>query len=132
MEWFKVKFWEKLEGLFHNIQEGENNFLKVDQNGHVRSISRGFEGVHRGRGYGLKDVNEDAKSFQKNLSTFDFAIVSKFFRKKDGNLIKYKSGMIYSQKDLFLIRKSYGKLCIDFIVILEDIMTTNMESYLKT
>jgi len=59
-EHVKVKFWEKLEGLIQDIPLGEKVFLGEDLNGHVGSVSKGFEGLHGG--YGLGEVNAEGKS----------------------------------------------------------------------
>lgn len=62
LEQLKVKLWDELEDLFHNILQGKNVFLEVDLNEHVGSISKGFEGVCGRKGYGLRDVMQRVNS----------------------------------------------------------------------
>jgi len=103
-EHLKVKFWEELEGLIQDIPLGEKIFLGGDLNGHVGSVSRGFEGVHGG--YGLGELNAEGNSILDFSSAFDLTIANTCFRKRDEHLITYKSGASCSQIDFFLIRKT--------------------------
>ena len=103
-EHLKVKFWEELEGLIQDIPLGEKIFLGGDLNGHVGSVSRGFEGMHGG--YGLGELNAEGNSILDISSAFDLTIANTCFRKRDEHLITYKSGASCSQIDFFLIRKT--------------------------
>lgn len=44
----KINFWEDLKELLHDISQGDKFFPGGDLNGYVRSVVRGFEGVHEG------------------------------------------------------------------------------------
>jgi len=83
---------------------------------YVESVSRGFEGLHRG--YGLREINVEGKSILDFSSAFELTIANACLRKREQHLITYKSGVSCSQIDFFLIRKSDRKICLDCKVIL--------------
>lgn len=118
----KVKFWEELEGLIQDIPSGGKIFVGWDSHGHVESVSRGFEGLHWE--YGLGDINAVEKSNLDFSSTFDLTITNTCFRKRDGHIITYKSGVTCSQIDFFLIKKSDKNIWLDCKVILGESLTT--------
>ncbi|KAF1877398.1 hypothetical protein Lal_00016236 [Lupinus albus] len=51
---------------------------------------------------------------------FDFSIANTCFKKWEKHLITYKSGVASSKIDFFMVRKSYGKFCLNCKVILGD------------
>jgi len=118
----KVKFWEELEGLIQDIPLGEKIFLWGDLNGHLGSVSRGFEGLHGG--YGLGEINAEGKSILDFSSAFDLTIANTCFRKTEEHLVTYKSGVSCSQIYFFLIRKFDRKICLDCKVIPGESLTT--------
>ncbi|KAH1219042.1 Craniofacial development protein 2 [Glycine max] len=121
-EHFKVKFWEDLEGVLQDIPQGEKVFLGGDLNGHVGSVTRGFEGVHGG--FGLGEMNGEGKSILEFSEALDLSIVNTWFKKREEHLITYKSGGTCSQIDFFLIRKSDRKYCLNCKVIPGESLTT--------
>ncbi|KAH1196522.1 Glutathione hydrolase 1 [Glycine max] len=121
-EHFKVKFWEDLEGVLQDIPQGEKVFLGGDLNGHVGSVARGFEGVHRG--FGLGEMNGEGKSILEFSEALDLSIANTWFKKREEHLITYKSGGTCSQIDFFLIRKSDRKYCLNCKVIPGESLTT--------
>ncbi|KAL5147286.1 LINE-1 retrotransposable element ORF2 protein [Glycine soja] len=121
-EHFKVKFWEDLEGVLHDIPQGEKVFLGGDLNGHVGSVARGFEGVHGG--FGLGEMNGEGKSILEFSEALDLSIANTWFKKREEHLITYKSGGTCSQIDFFLIRKSDRKYCLNCKVIPGESLTT--------
>ncbi|KAJ7976905.1 Retrovirus-related Pol polyprotein LINE-1 [Quillaja saponaria] len=56
----KKAFWEDLEEIVQGVPLGEKLFIGADLNGHVGSTNEGFERVHGGYGYGVK--NEGGES----------------------------------------------------------------------
>ena len=116
-----MKFWDELEGLIQDVPLGEKIFLGGDLNGHVGSVSRGFEGLHGG--YGLGEINAEGKSILDFSPAFDLTIGNTCFRKREEHLITYKSGVSCSQIDFFLIRKSDRKICLDCKVIPRESLT---------
>ncbi|KAL5146330.1 Craniofacial development protein 2 [Glycine soja] len=121
-EHFKVKFWKDLEGVLQDIPQGEKVFLGGDLNGHVGSVARGFEGVHRG--FGLGEMNGEGKSILEFSKALNLSIANTWFKKRAEHLITYKSGGTCSQIDFFLIRKSDRKYCLNCKVIPGESLTT--------
>ncbi|KAL5128533.1 Craniofacial development protein 2 [Glycine soja] len=119
---FKVKFWEDLEGVLQDISQGEKVFLGGDFNGHVGSVTRGFEGVHGG--FGLGEMNGEGKSILEFSEALDLSIANTWFKKRAEHLITYKSGGTCSQIDFFLTRKSDRKYCLNCKVIPGESLTT--------
>ncbi|KAL5186030.1 Craniofacial development protein 2 [Glycine soja] len=117
-----VKFWEDLEGVLQDIPQGEKVFLGGDLNGHVGSVTRGFEGVHGG--FGLGEMNGEGKSILEFSEALDLSIANTWFKKRAEHLITYKSGGTCSQIDFFLIRKSDRKYCLNCKVIPGESLTT--------
>ena len=114
-EYFKVKFWEDLEGVFQDIFQGEKVFLGGDFNGYVGSVVRGFAGVYGG--FGLGEMNGEGKFILEFSEVLDFFIVNIWFKKREEYFIIYKSGGICFQIDFFFIRKSDRKYCLNCKVI---------------
>ena len=50
----KREFWEGLEDMVRSVPIGEKLFIG-DLNGHVGTSNTGFEGVHGGFGYGIRN-----------------------------------------------------------------------------
>jgi len=88
----------------------------------VGSVSRGFEDLHYGYGFG--EINAEGKFVLDFLSAFDLIIADMCFWNREEHLITYKIAVICSQIDFFLIRNSYIKICLDRKVILEKCLTT--------
>lgn len=93
-----------------------------DLNGRVGSVSRGFEDLHNEYGFG--EINAEGKFVLYFLSAFDLIIANTCFWNREEHLITYKSAVICSQIDFFLIRNSYIKICLNRKVILEECLTT--------
>jgi len=85
-------------------------------------VSRGFEGFHKGYGFG--EINAEGKFILDFLSDFDLIIANTCVWNIEEHRITYKSGVICSPVDFFLIRKSYINICLDRKVILEECLTT--------
>nr|KYP34423.1 Retrovirus-related Pol polyprotein LINE-1 [Cajanus cajan] len=101
---------------------GEKIFLGGDLNGHVGGDSRGYEGFHGGHGLGV--ANREGKTILDFSLAFDLTIVNTCFKNGEEHLITYKSGMVCSQIDFFLVRKSDRKFCMDCKVIPGESLTT--------
>ena len=78
--------------------------LGGDFNGHVGELFAGFEGVHGGSGYGVRN--------QDDLLILDFSVANKlavantFFQKNNSRLITFSSGGNHTQIDCFLVRRA--------------------------
>ncbi|KAI4348022.1 hypothetical protein L6164_008785 [Bauhinia variegata] len=98
--YLKEKFWEDLQGLVQDVQQEEKILIVGDVNGHISSETRQFASAHGGFGFG-------ELMRRGNFSmTYNFKIVNTCFKKRDENLITYKSGTSRSQIDFFLLRSS--------------------------
>ena len=86
-----------------SIPPGESVFLGGDLNGHVGEQQDGYEGVHGGMGYGIK--NAEGESILEFGSAMDLAICNTFFKKAENHLVTYASGKSRSQIDYVLVRK---------------------------
>ena len=51
----KRQFWKNLDGLIRAVPSSEKLFIGGDLNGHVGTTSAGFEAVHGGFGYGVRN-----------------------------------------------------------------------------
>jgi len=51
----KREFWEKIDEIFQEILGVEKLFIRGDLNGHVYKDNNGYERVHEGHRYGVKN-----------------------------------------------------------------------------
>uniref|UniRef100_A0A8I7BBV9 Endonuclease/exonuclease/phosphatase domain-containing protein n=1 Tax=Hordeum vulgare subsp. vulgare TaxID=112509 RepID=A0A8I7BBV9_HORVV len=72
----KREFWEGLEDLVRRVPIGEKLFIGGDLNGHAGTSNTGFERVHGGFGYGIRNQEgEDVLSF---ALAYDMVAVEEF------------------------------------------------------
>ena len=57
----KDQFIEELETLARSVPQSEQLVIGADMNGHVGSDANGYEGIHGGYGYGVR--NEEGSRF---------------------------------------------------------------------
>ena len=111
----KDTFYERLFSVVASVPEEEMLVLGGDFNGHVGEPSAGFEGVHGGNGYGVRN--------QDGLLILDFSVANKlaiantFFQKNNSRLITFSSGGNHMQIDYILIRRAQLKSIKDTKVI---------------
>ena len=86
-----------------------------DLNGHVGKTSSGFEGLHGGHGYGVR--NPEGTRILELCVAADLVITNTFFTKCDSQLLTFRSGNACSQTDYILVRKSDFKSVRDVKVI---------------
>ena len=86
-----------------------------DLNGHVGKISSGFEGLHGGHGYGVR--NPEGTRILELCVAADLVITNTFFTKCDSQLLTFRSGNACSQIDYILVRKSDFRSVPDVKVI---------------
>jgi hypothetical protein len=66
--------------LVRSVPRGEKLFIGGDLNGHVGAFNTGFEGVHGGFGYGIRNQEgEDVLSF---ALAYDMIVPNTLFRKR--------------------------------------------------
>ena len=76
----KREFWEGLEDLVRSVPTGEKLFIGGDLNGHVGTSNTGFERVHGGFGYGIRNQEgEDVLSF---ALAYDMVVANTLFSKR--------------------------------------------------
>ncbi|KAK1558070.1 hypothetical protein QYE76_000087 [Lolium multiflorum] len=111
----KREFWEGLEDLVRRVPIGEKLFIGGDLNGHVGTSNTGFERVHGGFGYGIRNQEgEDVLSF---ALAYDMVVANTLFRKRESHLVTFSSGLHSSQIDFVLSRREDRRACIDCKVI---------------
>ncbi|XP_071677140.1 uncharacterized protein [Lolium perenne] len=111
----KREFWEGLEDLVRRVPIGEKLFIGGDLNGHVGTSNIGFERVHGGFGYGIRNQEgEDVLSF---ALAYDMVVANTLFRKRESHLVTFSSGLHSSQIDFVLSRREDRRACIDCKVI---------------
>ena len=71
---------------------GENEKLIVcgDMNGHVGAEADGFEGVHGGKGFGIRNAEEEM--LLEFAHAMGLAVCNTWFTKKDSQKVTYESG----------------------------------------
>uniref|UniRef100_A0A8I7BH06 Craniofacial development protein 2-like n=1 Tax=Hordeum vulgare subsp. vulgare TaxID=112509 RepID=A0A8I7BH06_HORVV len=87
----KREFWEGLEDLVRWVPIGEKLFIGGYLNGHVGTSNTGFERVHGGFGYGIRNQEgEDVLSFSL---AYDMVVANTLFRKRESHLVTFSSGL---------------------------------------
>jgi hypothetical protein len=110
----KREFREGLEDLVRSVPSGERLFIGGDLNGHVGASNIGFDGVHGGFGYDIRNQEgEDVLSF---ALAYDMIVANTLFRKRESHLVTFSSGQHCSQIDFILSRRE-DSACLDSKVI---------------
>ena len=98
-----------------NKVSGETLVICGDFNGHVGKVANGYEGVHGGHGYGLR--NTKGERILEFVVAHDLVVANTHFHKKDNHLINYHSGGNSNQIDYIHVRKSDFKQIFNIKVI---------------
>ena len=86
-----------------------------DLNCRIGKLAKGYEGVHGGNGYGLR--NKEVEHILEFAVAHNLVVGNSYFTKKDNHLITYQSGSVNSLTDYILVRRSDFKLVRDIKVI---------------
>jgi hypothetical protein len=105
----KMQIWEELDALVSSVPISEKLFIG-DLNGHVGSTRVGFDGVHKGFGYGSR--NQEGETL-----AYDLIVANTLFRKRVSHLVTFTSGQHCSQIDFILTRREDRHACLDCKVI---------------
>ena len=97
-------FFFNLLGCISIVSAEEMLLVCGDLNGHVGKTSSGFEDLHGGHGYGVK--NPEVTRILELCVAADLVITNTFFAKRDSQLLTFHSGNSCSQIDYILVRKS--------------------------
>ncbi|XP_076954466.1 uncharacterized protein LOC143628907 [Bidens hawaiensis] len=99
----KTEFWDRLDIVVRAIPRKEKIFIGGDFNGHIGEESDGFQSVHGGFGFGVR--NDPGRDLLEFLVAHDLSILNSFFRKRDSHLITFSSGGHHTQIDYLLTRR---------------------------
>ena len=86
-----------------------------DMNCHVGAGSDGFQAVHGGRGYGVR--NEEGEMLLEFATAMELAVANTWFIKSDSKKITYDSGGCRTVVDHVMVRRSDLKMVRDVKVI---------------
>lgn len=101
--------------MVRGILSSEKLCIGGDFNGHVGKDSEGFERIHGGFGFGVR--NQEGEDFLNFVVAYDLMVANTFFRKRESHLVTFCSGQHRSQIDFVLTRKDDRGSCIDCKVI---------------
>nr|XP_016451817.1 PREDICTED: craniofacial development protein 2-like [Nicotiana tabacum] len=108
--------------MVRGIPHTEKLFIGGDFNGHIRTMSGGYDDVHGGFGFG--DRNGGGTSLLDFAKAFDLVIANSSFLKKREHLVTFRSLVAETQIDYVLCRKSDRGLCTDCKVIPSENLST--------
>jgi hypothetical protein len=99
----KDAFWDLLLSLASNIPTSEMIIVGGDLNGHVGVNIEGYEGVHGGFGFGMR--NEEGERVLEFCDAMSMVVANTLFKKEESKLVTYVSGGVKSVIDYLLVRK---------------------------
>ena len=111
----KEEFLAMLGEVVSGIDSGERLLICGDLNGHVGSEINGFEGVHRGFGFGKR--NMEGEMIFETADALNLAVLNTWFKKKEERLFTYENGECRTVVDYILSRKSERKMVKDVKVV---------------
>ena len=111
----KDRFYDQLNAVVAKIPLSEVLIPGGDWNGHVGRAADGFEEVHGGYGYGVR--NDEGGRLLDFAVAHDLVIGNTLFKKRNSHLITYASGDHETQVDYILFRKGLRKYIRDVKVI---------------
>jgi hypothetical protein len=114
-ESIKRQFWEQLDALVSSVTISEKLFIGGDLNGHICSTRVGFDGVHRGLGYGSR--NQEGNGILNFALAYDLFVTNTLFRNRVSHLVTFSGGQHCSQIDFILVRREDMHACLDCKVI---------------
>jgi len=98
-----------LDSVIQEVPWSEKPFIGGDFNGHIVVEVDGYNTVHGGFGYGVR--NNGGISVLDFVVTYELLVVNSYFRKKEDHLVTFKSSSTKTQIDYFLIRLVNRRLC---------------------
>lgn len=103
-------FWEDFHEVVRGIPHTEKLFIGGDFNGHIGAAFKGYDDVHGGFGFGVR--NGGGTSLLNFAKAFDLVIANSSFLKKEEHLVTFQSSAAKTQIDYLLFRKSDKSLCV--------------------
>ena len=107
--------YDQLQDTIRKVDAAKTLVICGDLNGHIGTLANGYEGVHGGYGYGLR--NKEGEHILEFAAAHNLVVGKSYFTNKESHLITYQSGGISSQIDYILARRSDFKLMRDIKVI---------------
>ena len=107
----KDMFWNAVYDLVERLKKEEMVVLGGDLNGHVGRESDGYEGVHGGFGYGIR--NMEGETILEFGDAMDMIVCGTQFKKDDNKIVTYSSGGSNTTVDYLMIRKQDRKCLWD-------------------
>ncbi|XP_047270370.1 craniofacial development protein 2-like [Capsicum annuum] len=83
----KKKFWEDLDEMVRSVPSNEKFFIEGDFNGHIGSSSKGYDDVHGGHGFDVRNV--EGATFLDFSRAFRLVLVNSNFPKKEVYLVTF-------------------------------------------
>nr|XP_016445830.1 PREDICTED: uncharacterized protein LOC107771018 [Nicotiana tabacum] len=82
-------FWDELDEVVRGIPLNEKLFIGGDFNGHIRLTSQGYDDVHDGFDFGVR--NGGCTLLLDFAKAFDLVIANSGFRKNEENLVTFQN-----------------------------------------
>ena len=111
----KEDFYVCLGNVLKGVSKNEKLLVCGDLNAHVGAEADGFEGVHGGKGFGVR--NTEGEVLLEFADAWGLTVCNTWFIKPDSQKITYESGGIKTQVDYVLIRKEERPLVSNVKVI---------------
>ena len=111
----KAQFYDQLQAVCMNIPSTEVLICLGDWNGHVGAAADGYENVHGGHGYGIR--NTDGERLLEFATANNLFIGNTRFIKRESHLITYQSGDHRTQIDYVLYPVRFHKAVTNVKVI---------------
>ena len=108
----KDEFWQSLSEIVWEIPSEEKIILAGDLNGHIGERADGYEEVHGGYGYGVR--NGEGERILEFALQQKLAVCNSYFKKEVEKFITYNSGGNKSMLDYILVRGRDRKYVINW------------------
>ena len=108
----KEEFWQDLSEFVGEIPSEEKIILAGDLNGHIGERAEGYEEVHGGFGYGVR--NGEGESILEFAKQQKLVVCNSFFKKEKEKFITYNSGGNRSMLDYILVRSRDRRYIINW------------------
>nr|XP_016485254.1 PREDICTED: uncharacterized protein LOC107805696 [Nicotiana tabacum] len=104
----------------HSIPHSEKLFIGGDFNGHIGANARGYDGMHGGFDFGVR--NEEGTLLLDFARAFDLVVANSSFPKRKEHLVTFRSSVAKIQIDYLLYRKCDKGLSTDCKGVTKEIL----------
>lgn len=119
----KRRFWEDLDKVIQSLPQNERLFIGSDFNGHVGARGDGYDRIHGGFGYGMR--NNAVTTVLDFVVAYELMIANSHFKKREEHLVTFKSDIASTLIDYFLLRLGDKSICKDCKVLPRDFVGSN-------